>query len=433
MKFQRTQHRGFGHGKLRWVVLYLIKLKPRHGYELIKSISDMTQGQYSPSTSMIYPLLNDLQKLGLIEQAVSFEDERKQPYQITVHGLKEIESHHELVDEILKRIEMRSLQPQSVIESLHLFRSSVQSLLANRVLNAQEAETFSQTLQMALIHLQPLMKEMKMTTTIDKKPYRVRHELKLRVLTVLKIEKLSASLIRIVFQGDDLADFKSDSFDDHIKLFFPDPQSATIALPELTAEGLKFTGDTAPIARDYTPRHFDLSAQTLTVDFVIHNAGPATQWAQQAQVGDQLAIGGPRGSMVIPLAYQHYVLIGDETALPAIARRLEELPASAKATVLVEVDSTDDEIEFTTKANANIEWLHRNGQDNGEADLFIQAITALDLTNDDYFIWIAAETQVARKLRQLFIEQHQVDKAFIKAAGYWQHGKVSSHSVINDD
>ncbi len=166
---------------------------------------------------------------------------------------------------------------------------------------------------------------------VDKTPYRVRHELKFREITVKNITNLSSTMLRIEFEGESLADFISASFDDHIKVFLPDPITKQVPRPSMTEQGIKFEEGVKPEMRDYTPRAFDQNAKTLVIDFAIHEAGAATDWARQAKVGDQLAIGGPRGSMIIPLAFSHYVLVGDETALPAIARRLEELPASAES------------------------------------------------------------------------------------------------------
>lgn len=81
--------------------------------------------------------------------------------------------------------------------------------------------------------------------------------------------------------------------------------------------------------RDYTPRGFDPVALTLEIDFALHGAGPATRWEAQAQGGQRLGVGGPRGSFIRPTDFDGHLLIGDDTALPAIARRLAELPAQA--------------------------------------------------------------------------------------------------------
>src|SRR5262245_1930010 len=168
-------------------------------------------------------------------------------------------------------------------------------------------------------------------------PRRVRHEPRRRVLEVKRVDKVSAHMIRVTFGGD-LEGFTSLGFDDHIKLFFPD--------------GPAVAGGEAPtLSRDYTPRRHDAAANTLDIEFVLHDAGPATRWAEQVRPGQLLQIGGPRGSFIIPTNFDWHLLIGDDTGLPAIARRLAELPRGTRAVVLAEVDSPADQVEFESPAN----------------------------------------------------------------------------------
>lgn len=109
---------------------------------------------------------------------------------------------------------------------------------------------------------------------------RLRHELRRRTVTVSRLEHLTPRMIRAHFISPELADFFSAAPDDHVKLFFP--------------QAGKSNGK--PVMRDFTPRAFDRAAGCLTIDFALHENGPATEWAASARVGDQLDIGGPRGS-----------------------------------------------------------------------------------------------------------------------------------------
>ncbi len=176
-------------------------------------------------------------------------------------------------------------------------------------------------------------------------PRRVRHEARRRTLTIKQVEKIAAHMIRITLTGD-LEGFTSLGFDDHVKLFFPDGTTNAEGAPNA-------------LGRDFTPRRYDRAGNTLEIDFAIHDAGPATQWAAQAKPGQTLSIGGPRGSFIIPTTYDWHLLIGDETGLPAISRRLAELPAGTKVVVLCEVDGPADEIKFETKADVTVTWAHR--------------------------------------------------------------------------
>ncbi len=193
---------------------------------------------------------------------------------------------------------------------------------------------------------------------------RVRHQLKFRLAQVKRVQPLTPHLVRVTLSGDDLHDFESASFDDHIKVFFPPPGADKPAMPSSGPNGPVFAGDQPrPIARDFTPRRYDREAGELDIEFALHEAGPAATWAAQAQVGQYLGIGGPRGSFTIPTGFDWHLLIGDETALPAIARRLEELPPGTRVATLIEVEDPSARIDFATQTDLYAEWRYRSESD----------------------------------------------------------------------
>jgi NADPH-dependent ferric siderophore reductase len=244
---------------------------------------------------------------------------------------------------------------------------------------------------------------------------RVRHEVKQRRLKVERISAITPKMLRISLAGDELAGFTSLGFDDHIKLFFPGESSPT----------------ERPPMRDYTPR-YEAGAGQLHIDFAIHDAGPATDWALHARVGDPLVIGGPRGSAIIPMEFDGYLFIGDETALPAIGRRLEELPEASRAVVIAEVDDASEEQEFPSKALVSVRWVHRRGAPAGSSDGLLAALRATELPPGDIFAWAAAESNVARALRRALIDERGANRAWVKAAGYWKRGAAAVHDNIDD-
>ena len=156
---------------------------------------------------------------------------------------------------------------------------------------------------------------------------RIRHELVRRSLVIRHKEFVTPKMLRLTLAGDELQGFTSLASDDHIKMF--------AASEDGSAE-----------RRDYTPRRYDAEKNELIVDFAIHEAGPVTAWARAAKVGDTAEIGGPRGSLVVPQDFDWWLLIGDETALPAIGRWIEELPRSAPVTSLVSVTGSEEEQSF---------------------------------------------------------------------------------------
>ncbi len=261
---------------------------------------------------------------------------------------------------------------------------------------------------------------------------RVRHPLKFRLLQVKKVQPLTPHLIRVTLTGEDLHDFVSASFDDHIKVFFPERGADKPALPQAGPDGPVFPEGRRPVARDFTPRRFDREARELDIEFAMHDAGPAATWAAEAQAGQYLGIGGPRGSLVIPTAFDWHLLIGDDTALPAIARRLEELPAGKRVAAVIEVADPPARIEFKTQAELHLVWRYRSeGGTRGEA--LLQAVRATCLPRDgEGYVWAAGESATIRAVRYHLCTERGVDKSRIRAASYWKQGAVAVHETLDD-
>jgi NADPH-dependent ferric siderophore reductase len=238
----------------------------------------------------------------------------------------------------------------------------------------------------------------------------VRHELKLRELQVRRVEHVTPQMLRVTLGGEALQGFVSAAPDDHVKVMFPD----------------------SAIARDYTPRRVDLQAMELQIEFVLHGDGPAARWAANAAPGQMLRIGGPRGSFVVADDFDWYLLIGDETALPAIGRRLEELRADTRALVLAEVADAAEQQTLRSRAAVEVTWLHRAGTAPGDPQALLAALRGLSLPAGDGYVWIAGESHVARALREYLVSERGLPKTWIKAAGYWKHDAAAIHETHND-
>jgi len=245
--------------------------------------------------------------------------------------------------------------------------------------------------------------------TLDISPrrvQRVRHELKRRELHVVRVERIGAHFNRITFGGESLADFVSASFDDHVKFM-------------LDADGAE------PVRRDYTPRHHDTAARELTLEFALHGEGRAAAWAAQAAPGQSATIGGPRGSFIVPLDYDWHLLVGDETALPAIHRRLEELPAGTRAIVLLDVADAADRRDLCSAAELSVQWVA------GTDDL-LAAVRALTLPPGEGYSWCAGEASAMASLRRILVEEKGLDRHAMRVAAYWKRGATAHHENLED-
>ncbi|HTH97620.1 MAG TPA: siderophore-interacting protein [Stellaceae bacterium] len=262
---------------------------------------------------------------------------------------------------------------------------------------------------------------------------KVRHEPRRRLVQVHSAEQITPGMVRVVLAGEELDGFLSAAHDDHVKVFFPNPGEEKPLLPGLGPNGPVWPeGLARPAMRDYTPRHFDATRRQLTIDFALHATGPASDWARQASRGQYLGLGGPRGSFVVSDDFDWYLLAGDEAALPAIARRLEELPAGSKTRIIIEVENKDEEQELSTRSDARIVWVHRNGAPAGEAAPLLEALWDMSLPSGDGYSWVAAESEVAKTVRRYLLDQRGVRKDWLKAAGYWRKGASAVHETHTD-
>jgi len=242
---------------------------------------------------------------------------------------------------------------------------------------------------------------------------RISHELKLRHLTVASRELLTPNMLRIKLRGTDLNDFQSFSPDDHVKLFIP------------------VAGEKETEKRDYTPRSYDTEKQELTLEFALHEAGPATAWAINAKVGDALTVGGPRGSQVVSPAVKRWLLIGDETALPAIARRLEELPSDAKATTLVLLPTEEDQQPLPSPANVNRLWLVKSLSQAADITAIKNTLSNLEI-EPETLVWLAGESTLVKETKSFLRQEKEIQKSWLKAAGYWKQGATDCAEKFDD-
>ena len=238
-----------------------------------------------------------------------------------------------------------------------------------------------------------------MNSTTLRRVERVRHDIKRRDLTVKAVEQLTPHFRRITLTGESLADFVSAAFDDHLKVFAGDAR------------------------RDYTPRSFDNAARELVIEFALHGDGPAADWAARAAAGDTLTIAGPKGSLIVPLDYDWHLLVGDETAFPAVARRLEELPAGARAIVILQAADAADRRAFKSAAEVRLTWVSTDAE-------LLSAVRALTLPAGDGYAWCAGEASCMAALRRELVDVKGHPREAIHAAAYWKRGATGHHENL---
>lgn len=251
-------------------------------------------------------------------------------------------------------------------------------------------------------------------------PQRVRNELRFRHIRVVSKTCVGGEFWRVVFQGSDLAGFTSPGFDDHIKVFFPASREQALQLPQMTDEGIVWPDGIRPAGRDYTPLEFD-GESSLTLDFYRHDGGVASGWAEQAQAGDSLIVGGPRGSLVVPVDYGFQLYVCDETGLPAVKRRLADVKAE-QLHLLAYADEATGRDYLADLSPVQTHWLGSGAMQPENLEALTAQLDNIALPEEEYFIWLTGEGEFIKALSHYFTDRRGVDAAYVRAVAYW-HAK----------
>ncbi|MGW0249448.1 siderophore-interacting protein [Nocardia goodfellowii] len=250
---------------------------------------------------------------------------------------------------------------------------------------------------------------------------KVPYPIGLRELEVLRTEMFGSALLRLTFGGPELEGFESHAPTEHVRLVFPDADG-TLRLPEKVGLSLKWPRP-LPVSREYTVRRYDAAAGELDIDFALHPGGFAATWAARATPGTRVYIAGPPGGLVVPDTYDRYLLAGDITALPAMARWLETLPPTASGWAFIEVADASEVIELTAPQGFQITWLFRDGVAAGHSEVLVQAVRAVPVpVGERVYAWVAGEAVTVRPLRRWLREDFGSAPADHLVTGYWKRG-----------
>lgn len=217
-------------------------------------------------------------------------------------------------------------------------------------------------------------------------------------MVVQEVAQLTPRMIRVVVTGE-LAGWEPGGPGAHFKIFLPQ-------------------GDGDRVMRTYSVRRFDPQAGELTVDFVLHGRGPASDWAQRARPGDRFEVSGRARSGFV--ADGCCVLAGDQAALPAIAAIAESAPNGARIIALVEVPDGGEELKLNSAASLTVRWLDRDGAP--ACERLVSAVQQLELPPGDSQVWVGCEAQAMRRIRRHLLEERRLEPRALQTRAYWRIG-----------
>ncbi|WP_062465218.1 siderophore-interacting protein [Demequina soli] len=223
-----------------------------------------------------------------------------------------------------------------------------------------------------------------------------------RTLTVTRTERIAPSMVRVVLTGSDLDELPALTFTDrYVKLRFGE------------------------VARTYTIRSLDMSARELAIDFVIHgDEGLAGPWAAAAQPGDTLGFVGPGGAWAPSPTADVHLLVGDESALPAIAAALEALASTrddARVEVYLEVASAAEQQALPLTSATTVRWIHR-GPGDGYGEALTRAVVDAELPDGTVEAFVHGNADMVKPLRRHLFNMLNIPRENVSISGYWRTG-----------
>ncbi|WP_340540895.1 siderophore-interacting protein [Nocardioides sp. GXZ039] len=240
---------------------------------------------------------------------------------------------------------------------------------------------------------------------------------------VVSTEVLSPQLIRVVLGGEGLDGFEPvEDTDQYVNCFF---------LGDEATHGVPFDADAVrdlpreqrPFGRRMTVRAWDPERRELSLDIATHGeVGYAGRWALHAKPGDRLQFRGPGGGYYPPAEADYFLLVGDESALPAIAASAEAVPEGRSVVAVVEVEDGDGEVELTSPGDLTVVWVHRAGNEDRLDDLLADAVAALPRPEGVVSAFVHGEAAATRAVRRVLLGERLVEPERLSCSPYWRRG-----------
>lgn len=252
--------------------------------------------------------------------------------------------------------------------------------------------------------------------------------IRVRTARVARAVRLTPTMIRLTVAGPGTEGFQSRIFDEHVKLIFPDPDTGELRLPTPDGDELDWPRP-FPTSREYTVREHRPEVGEIDIDFVVHPGGLASDWVSAVQPGDPVHIAGPPGGYRVSDDYGFYLLAGDETALPALARWAAGAPRRTVGRLVITVGATTSQLQLDPPPGVEVQWLV-----DPSYDVFVETVRATRIpAQASVFVWLAGEAGLIKPLRRWVRDDLGLDQDHSSITGYWKRGQADTHEHLDDD
>jgi NADPH-dependent ferric siderophore reductase len=247
-------------------------------------------------------------------------------------------------------------------------------------------------------------------------------------LAVRRRERLTPSFASVTLGGPALRNLIVAGGDQTVRLFFPREGQTGLRMPTASNEAwmaqvMLMPKSVRPRVRNMTIRRVRVADNEIDIEFALHGDSPMSSWVRRVRPGDPAGIFDMGTTYRPPERARSQLLVGDETALPAILAILDQAPPSLTAEVYLEVPTAADVRDVTAPAGTRVHWFSRDHvPDERPGTVVLEAVRRAEMPPGRVYAWVAGESRLATSVRRHLVNDRGLPKADISFAGYWRHG-----------
>lgn len=248
------------------------------------------------------------------------------------------------------------------------------------------------------------------------------------MLEVRRREFLTPGFASVTLGGPAVRDLTVAGNDQAVRLFFPREGQCALRMPTVSNEAwvaqlMLMPKSVRPWVRNLTIRRVRPAAEEIDIEFALHGDSPMASWVRRARPGDPAGIFDTGTMYRLPEHARGQLLVGDESALPAILSILDGTPPALPTEVYLEVATAADIRSVETPAGTRVHWLSRDDDELRPGALAVDAVRRATLPSGRFYTWVAGESRLATTVRRHLVNDRGVPKRDIVFIGYWRLGR----------
>lgn len=239
---------------------------------------------------------------------------------------------------------------------------------------------------------------------------------------------LTPGFASVTLGGPGVRDLTAVGNDQAVRLFFPREGQNTLRMPTVSNEAwiaqlMLLPRSVRPWVRNLTIRRVRPADDEIDIEFALHGDTPMASWVRRVVPGDPAGIFDIGTTYRLPEHAQGQLLVGDESALPAVLSILDTTPDALPTEVYLEVARTADFRELDARPGIRVHWLGRDDAGLRPGELLLEAVRRAQLPAGRVHTWVAGESRLVTSVRRHLVNDRGMAKRDISFVGYWRLGR----------